>query len=439
MSTIFIGIGSNQGNKTENIAAAYQLLSPAVKIKRISPFYITEPWGYHDQDDFLNGVWEAETQLSPEDLLLYFKRIESRIGRIKNFRNGPRLIDLDILLYDDLLYETPELTIPHSRISERRFVLQPLCALIPDQKNPRTGKTWKELLNQAPDERVSLYRGPINLDTPVIRWGLRTYLMGIINLTPDSFSGDGLIKNSQSNIISETIKIAENHLVHGADILDLGAESTRPGSVPISEKEELNRLIPSLKTIRKEFPHALISVDTQKSAVAEQAINCGADWINDVGAGINDKRTLQCIVGNDHKIVLMRNKPLFSNNNPILSSDKIVERIRSELLQIIDNAQRSGITHEQIILDPGIGFGSTAAIDMEIIRRLKDFYDLGYPILIGPSRKSFIGKYLNQKVEDRLAGTSAAVISGIINHADIIRVHDVEFMYDLIRMTNLFQ
>ena len=199
MALIYISAGSNQGNRPEYLRMAAQLLAPAVKILRTSELYLTEPWGYKPQPSFYNLVWEAETELDPESLLKYFKEIEIRIGRVKTLRYGPRVIDLDILLYNDCVYQSQNLTIPHAMMRERRFVLQPLCDLIPMEQDPITKKTWFELLQNCSTESVEKLDEKLDPEIPVINWGLRSYTMGIINLTPDSFSGDGLM-NGQNVI-----------------------------------------------------------------------------------------------------------------------------------------------------------------------------------------------------------------------------------------------
>ena len=164
MALVYISAGSNQGNRPEYLRMAAQLLAPAVKILRTSELYLTEPWGYKPQPSFYNLVWEAETELDPESLLKYFKEIEIRIGRVKTLRYGPRVIDLDILLYNDCVYQSQNLTIPHAMMRERRFVLQPLCDLIPMEQDPVTKKTWFELLQNCSTESVEkldekLYHG----------------------------------------------------------------------------------------------------------------------------------------------------------------------------------------------------------------------------------------------------------------------------------------
>ena len=428
---IYIGAGTNIGDRIENLTLAGQLLEPTVKILRTSAVYRTEPWGFSDQEEFFNLVWEAETSLSPENTLDYLKQIEQRMRREETFRYGPRVIDLDILLYDKLILETDSLTIPHTQIPQRRFVLEPLCDLIPNEKHPELGRTWQQILSDAPELGIQKLAQPLNLAAPVIRWGTKTYLMGILNLTRDSFSGDGLIKINEINH-ENLVQKAESFIENGADILDFGAESTRPGYSAVSAEEEMRRLVPAIKSVRKQYPDILISVDTSKAAVADAALNAGADWINDIGGGIRDPQMCGVALAHNARIVLMRSEPLSE-------SLETMPQVIRELITILSQVEEKNLHPEQIILDPGIGFGTSARQNLDILRNLEEMKLLGYPILVGTSRKSFLGAYLQKEVSARLAGTAASVTLAIQNGADIVRVHDVEFMKDIVRLTDLIQ
>ncbi|MBQ6504888.1 MAG: dihydropteroate synthase [Flexilinea sp.] len=436
MALIYISAGSNQGNRPEYLRMAAQLLTPAVRILRTSELYLTEPWGYKPQPSFYNLVWEAETELDPESLLKYFKEIETRIGRVKTLRYGPRVIDLDILLYNDCVYQSQDLTIPHAMMRERRFVLQPLCDLIPMEQDPVTKKTWFELLQNCSAESVEKLEETLDLESPVIHWGLRSYTMGIINLTPDSFSGDGLL-NGQ-NVISSALRQCAAFLENGADILDIGAESTRPGFEEVSPEMEIMRLTPVLKEVRRRFPKALLSVDSRKTAVVRAALDCGVDWINNTGGSENEELDRLC-AESGKVTVLMRTEALRKTAEENLTPEKILERVRSQLLDRVSRVQKFGIKPGNIVLDPGLGFGSSASCDLEIVRQIKQISLLGFPVLLGPSRKSFLGKYLGRKVEERAAGTAAAVCYAILNGCDVIRVHDVKLMKDIAVMSDMLR
>ena len=436
MALIYISAGSNQGNRAEYLRMAAQLLAPAVKILRTSELYLTEPWGYKPQPSFYNLVWEAETDLDPDSLLKHFKEIEKRIGRVKTLRYGPRVIDLDILLYDDKVYQSQNLTIPHAMMRERRFVLQPLCDLIPMEQDPVTKKTWFELLQACPEGGFEKLNETLNYDQPLINWGLRTYTMGIVNLTPDSFSGDGLM-NGQ-NPVTGALRRCEAFLENGADILDFGAESTRPGFEEVSGKNEIMRLIPVLKEVRRRFPNALLSVDSRKTEVIRAALDCGIDWINNTGDSADENLNRLC-AESGKVTVLMRSDPLRKITDEVLTAEKILERVRSQLLDRVSRVQKFGMKQENIVLDPGIGFGSSPSFDLEIIRQIRQISLLGYPVLLGTSRKSFLGRYLSRPVEERQAGTAAVICYAILNGCDVIRVHDVKFMKDIAAMSDMLR
>ncbi len=434
MALVYIGVGGNQGDRVEYLRMAAQLLEPAVRILRSSDLYETEPWGYKLQPAFCNMVWEAETELDPGSLLRYFKRIEERIGRVKTRRYGPRSIDLDILLYDDLCLEMAELTIPHERMRERRFVLKPLCDLIPMETDPVSGETWFDLLGKCPADSVERIDGPLELTKPVVRWGLRSYTMGIVNLTPDSFSGDGLLTrvNRHGAVLDQCAAFVEN----GADILDLGAESTRPGFTEVPAEEETARLIPVLREVRRQFPDTLLSVDTRKADTVRAALEYGIDWINNTGDA--DDADMNRVCAESGKVtILMRSRPLSVNPGELLTPEKLLERVRSQLLDCASAVLKYGMNRNNIVLDPGLGFGSCAYYDLEIVRNSREISRLGYPVLIGASRKSFIGKYLSRSVDERAAGTAAVLCTAILNGADVIRVHDVKTMKDIAYMADL--
>lgn len=426
---VFIGAGSNLGDREENLSLASQLLPPAVSILRTSPIYQTQPWGYSDQPDFYNLVLETQTTLPPQSLLSYLKTIERKMGREETFRYGPRMIDLDILLYDDLCYQSDNLTIPHPQMINRRFVLQPLSDLIAHETDPLTGKDWGTLLTEAPQENVQKLPFLLDSSRKVIRWGVKTYLMGIINLTPDSFSGDGLLQGAE-NPAEAALRKARAFLEEGADILDVGAESTRPGFQPISAEAERERLIPVIRKLRENFPTAVLSVDTSKAAVAKAALDAGADWINDVSGGLKDAAMAAVAAESKAQIVLMRWQPLSERA-------ETMPQVLREAESLATHALSAGVPHNRIILDPGIGFGTTPQQNLDILKDLATFKGLGYPVLLGTSRKSFIGHYLQKEVEQRLMGTAATVTAGIINGVDIIRIHDVQYMADVVRMTDL--
>jgi dihydropteroate synthase len=268
-----------------------------------------------------------------------------------------------------------------------------------------------------------------------IRWGSRTYIMGIINLTPDSFSGDGLMNGT--DLVNNALAQANQFVSEGTDILDLGAESSRPDAEPVSAEEEEDRLMPVLTAILKNNLNAIISVDTYKSSVAESALRAGADWINDIWGLRYDPSMAQIAAKYKAPVVIMHNGRELKPESPHSENEKrkdIINRVKNGLLESINIAQEAGIQMENVILDPGIGFGKTVEDNLALINRLDEIKAMGHPVLIGPSRKSFIGAMLNLTADQRLEGTAAAIAISITRGADIIRVHDVKAMLRVARM-----
>ena len=254
-------------------------------------------------------------------------------------------------------------------------------------------------------------------------WGRRTYVMGIINLTPDSFSGDGLGSDLSSAVDQGLDMEAE-----GADILDVGAESTRPGSTPVPVDEELRRLIPALEAIstRVRVP---ISADTYKPEVTRRALAAGATIINDQWGLLADPAMAELAAESGSPVILM-------HNQRGRHYEDLVSDVKASLLRSVNVAVDAGVSQDQIILDPGIGFGKTPDHNLEVLRRLREVRDLGYPLLVGASRKSTIGLVLGLPVKERVEGTAATVSLSIRDGADIVRVHDVRHMVRVSRMTD---
>jgi dihydropteroate synthase len=268
----------------------------------------------------------------------------------------------------------------------------------------------------------------------VFRWGERTYVMGIINITPDSFSGDGLAS------VESALSQARRMVHEGADILDIGGESTRPGFTPVDIQEEIKRVIPSIQQIKPQI-QVPISIDSSKYEVVRQALEAGAAIINDQWGLKSEPRLAELAANYRVPIVLMSNQrdkggyDSVNKRDTGYYADSIAE-VLSTLRQSINTAISAGVPSENIIVDPGLGFGKTWQFDLEIIRRLDELKDLNKPILIGPSRKSFIKMILNVPLSDRVEGTAAAVSIGIIKGADLVRVHDVKSIARVCRVTD---
>jgi dihydropteroate synthase len=272
--------------------------------------------------------------------------------------------------------------------------------------------------------------------------------MGILNVTPDSFSGDGLITQSPGvmaeRVIDAALVLARRFVAAGADILDVGGESTRPGSQPLGVDDEMSRVLPVIRRLADELD-VVISIDTYKARVAEAALQSGAGMVNDVWGLRADPDLAEVVARHGVPVVLMHNrsswvhaeiKERLGGRYVGMAYEDLIEDIKRELMESVDLAYTAGIRDDSIILDPGIGFGKTVEQNLELVDRLGEIRALGYPVLLGPSRKSFIGYTLDLPPDQRQEGTAAAVAVGIVRGADIVRVHDVEPMARVVRMTD---
>ena len=257
-------------------------------------------------------------------------------------------------------------------------------------------------------------------------WGKRTYLMGVLNVTPDSFSDGG-----QFTTVLTALEQAEKLIAAGADILDIGGQSTRPGATVITLDEELKRTIPVIEAIRDRFP-ITISIDTTRATVARAAVEAGADWVNDISGGTFDKQMFVTVAQLAVPLVLMHIRGTPQTMQQLTDYQDLIPEICQFLTQQVEQAMAAGVKRSQLIIDPGIGFAKTYKQNLILLRQLPAFHSLNLPILVGPSRKSFIGHILQQDdPKQRVWGTAAACCAAIAGGADILRVHDVEQMRDV--------
>ena len=267
-----------------------------------------------------------------------------------------------------------------------------------------------------------------------------TVVMGIINLTEDSFSGDGL--ESRPRPVEAALAQAAQFLADGAEILDLGAESTRPGALEVSAEEEIARLVPAVTAMRLSFPEAIISIDTYKAAVAQACLDAGAQIINDVWGLQKDPDMAATVAAAQASVVLMHNRSTKQQTELSQLGGRyigveytdLISAVKGGLHESLALAQAAGISDDQIILDPGIGFGKTTEQNLFLVKNLDRLLEIGYPILLGISRKSFIGYTLDLPPQDRLEGSLAANAWGLMKGAGILRVHDVKATVRLARM-----
>jgi dihydropteroate synthase len=284
------------------------------------------------------------------------------------------------------------------------------------------GRISKASLTKWRKARGGFSLGVTHCGKTTFRWGERTYIMGVINVSPDSFSGDGLAS------VAAAVAQAERFADEGVDILDVGGESTRPNSAPITVDEELRRVIPVLERLAGKVKVPL-SVDTYKFEVARQALDAGAEMLNDIWGLKQEPRLAELAARRGVPVILMSNQ----RDKPVRS---IVPAVLSDLKRAVDLALGAGVPWENIILDPGIGFGKRLEQNLELVRRLDELKVLGRPVLLGTSRKSMIGLVLNLPAEERLEGTAASIAIGIAKGADIVRVHDLKEMMRVCRMSD---
>jgi dihydropteroate synthase len=254
-------------------------------------------------------------------------------------------------------------------------------------------------------------------------WGERTYVMGILNVTPDSFSGDGLIRRAKAgepvDAVTAAVEQARGMVRDGADLLDIGGESTRPGHAPVDAAEEIGRVIPVMAAVHEALPDIPISIDTTKVVVAEASIAAGATLLNDIWGTGPDPAMTELAASADVPLIVMHNRE-------VARYDDVVAEVVADLEGALERAERAGVEPRNLIVDPGIGFGKTADHNVTLLRDLVALRRLGRPILLGTSRKSTIGRILDLPPDQRLEGTLATTALGIAAGVDIVRVHDVE-------------
>lgn len=454
---VVIALGSNVGNRVDNFNEALQLMKKSgMHITRHGCLYETEPVYVTDQPLFLNSAVRGITKLGPHELLRVLKKIEKDMGRTDGIRYGPRPIDLDILFYGKFRVNSEILTIPHERIWERPFVIAPLMDVMGSAMESDTVASWhsfsklsgglfesweklggESLIGKNGLKRV-LPTGNVLWD-----WSLKTSMMGILNLTPDSFSDGGKFQSVEAAVSQVRLMILE-----GADIIDIGAQSTRPMASRLSAQEELDRLIPVLDAVLKmpEVEGKLLSVDTFHSEVASEAIGKGAHIVNDVSAGQLDPNMLDVVAGLKVPYVAMhmRGNPSTMQNSENLQYDNVCEQVASELYLRVRDAELSGIPAWRIIIDPGIGFSKNTEHNLDILMGLpnirtelagKSLALSHAPMLIGPSRKRFLGDICARPAAaERDPATIAAVTAGVLGGANIVRAHNVKDNLDAVKL-----
>eukprot|EP00002_Diphylleia_rotans_P037966 TRINITY_DN8560_c0_g1_i1.p1 TRINITY_DN8560_c0_g1~~TRINITY_DN8560_c0_g1_i1.p1 ORF type:complete len:500 (+),score=96.87 TRINITY_DN8560_c0_g1_i1:43-1542(+) len=456
--TAVIAMGSNlesvHGDREKTLRKALHFMSQSCgDLLDTSFLYSTPPSIVTDQPMFLNAACLIRTRLPPHELLKGLKVIESNFGRNHSaIRYGPRPLDLDIVFYEDEVLDDEKLTIPHPRFPERDFVLGPVMDICPDLVHPLLGEDVRTLWDTLPSKKLAKVF-PTGINERLWHLGERTNVMGIVNVTPDSFSGDGLLSSGSSDWVSSMLKLVENQIKDGADVIDIGAHSTKPTYSFVSTTEETKAVCAAISAIRKAGFEIPISIDTFRASVAEAALSAGANIINDVWGASADPRMKKVAAEKGSPIIVMHNGTLMDPNiqrelaglSPVPPTEEefkkrvasysatnhihIVQEVGKSLDETVHSLIREGVPRWGIMVDPGVGFGKSVQSNLELIRSLRELKSmtLHMPVLLGPSRKSFIGKILKQDdPSQRLEGTLACIILGSERGADFVRVHDVK-------------
>ena len=408
---VYLSLGSNLGDRRDNLRKALASLgrqsiivlrvSPVVESPAMLPPEAPPEWNL----PFRNCVAECRTTLAPEPLLAALKGIERELGRSDTRHWAPRPIDIDILLYDDALVATDKLAIPHPGLSTRPFFLTPLAALAPRLRIPGLGRSPLELSRA------------LGLGIPL--W------MGIVNLTPDSFS-DGGETESWPAVEARV----DSMIAAGAGLIDFGAESTRPGATPLSADLEWTRLEPMLARVvgklRGDPLRPRISIDTYHAEVARRALDCGIDVVNDVG-GLSAPGMLDLAAGSRAEFVVMHSLGLPADPGRTLpvgrsAADQVEEWLDGRLAEWT----AAGVDLARVAFDPGIGFGKNPLQSLELMREIGRFAGKGLRLLVGHSRKSFMGPFASRDRAERDLVTVGASIALAARGVDILRVHNVE-------------
>lgn len=454
---VVIALGSNVGDRLDNFNQALHLMKKlGIKITRHGWLYETDPAYVTDQPKFLNSAVRGFTKLGPHELLGLLKKIEKDMGRTNGIRYGPRPIDLDVLFYGKFRVSSENLTVPHERILERPFVMAPLIDLIGSDVENDTIAAWHSLSNfsgglfEAWDKlggEPLIGKDGMNRVLPIGNrlwdWSQKTSVMGILNLTPDSFSDGGKFQ-SVRNAVSQIHQM----ISEGADIIDIGAQSTRPMATRISAEEELERLVPVLEAVKDmiEEEGRILSVDTFNSKVASEAVKKGAHIVNDVSSGKLDPEMFNVVAGLKVPYIAMhmRGDPTSMQNTENLTYNDVCEQVAVELSSRVRDAELTGIPAWRIIIDPGIGFSKNTKQNLEILTGLKRIRQemakkslavAHGPLIIGPSRKRFLGEICNRPVAtDRDPATVASITAGILGGANMVRVHNVRDSLDAVKL-----
>jgi len=405
---VLLGLGSNIGDRLQFLKNALNGLNKLGTLGKTSHIYQTDPCIVTNQPEFLNMAAELHTDLSPDALLSQVKSIERALGSPRVVDKGPREIDIDILTYEDFSLNQAQLTIPHAALHDRDFVLVPLKDIDPSLKVK--GKSLNEMLEQA--KVLGKPRRVLPCRSNILELDRRTLIMGILNVTPDSFYDGGKFLNVDV-AVARGLEMARE----GADIIDIGGESSRPGALPVDLNVELQRVLPVISQLRSELPKTLLSIDTMKAEVAAQAVKAGVDIINNTSPDLH--------FGNDNSVPVIYMHSRGNSAQMYAQSaypNGVTETVVEELSRRIET---SGLWRFNVIADPGIGFAKLPEDNWNLLKGLKEFKEaLNYTTLLGSSNKRFLRDFCKslELLEGNLAVAGFAASNGI----DILRVHEVK-------------
>lgn len=431
---IVLGMGSNVGDRLANLRNAYQAIAkiPGVSVHHVSPVYLSDallPENAPPEWDMphLNLALGIETQLEPLALLDHLKKIEKSISKNAERKYwGPRIIDIDILAWEDRVIRNERLKVPHENLQVRPFALWPLADVMPLWQFPLPGENYGKTAAQLVEQWGSRLSGQAPFRTRQLFQRIDTpRLVGVINVTPDSFSDGGHFVAAEK-AVQQAIALVEQ----GAEVIDVGAESTSPKAEAIDAETEWARLEPILMMLNAMRDRFIIppkiSVDTRRAEIAAKALQIGVDWINDV-SGLDDPAMREIILDANVDCVAMHHICIPERRDNVLPrAEDPVKHVKEWGMRRLDELEKLGIPRERIIFDPGIGFGKLAEQSLMVLRHLDAFSDLNTRILIGHSRKTFFS--LITGVPFAMRDVETLGISFCLAHqnVDYLRIHNVE-------------
>src|SRR5579862_3162568 len=431
---LVLGFGSNVGDRLAHLRQALAAVKqiPNLQVKQVSPVYLSDallPENAPKEWDIphLNLAVRCDTTLEPLLLLEHIKKIEKMIGRdLQAKRWGPRVIDIDILAFDDLIIRTDKLNIPHHNLQERPFALWPLADVAPLWSFPLPGVNQGKTAAEISEQWGSRFTGDAPLRTRQINQRIdMPQLVGILNITPDSFSDGGKFIHAD-----KALQQAISLVSAGADIIDIGAESTAPRAPLLDHKTEWQRLEPillAMTNVRHDFLlPPIISVDTRHAETAQKALSLGANWINDV-TGLENAAMRELIASTQSPCVVMHHMSIPASREHIIPRDQDpVKFVYEWAVKHLDKLEQAGISRDKMIFDPGIGFGKSAEHSLLLIKNAHVFSKLKTRLLLGYSRKSFMTLFTAQAAQDRDVETLAMTLAMLHQPVDYLRVHNVE-------------